>query len=212
MASVPAVRTLAIVLVALLGLCLLLEATAVAGAWWLARQGSYDEEIGWLETWQPLLVWDSALAGQLGKRYRDRLRRDLDSNRIDKAVVSLRQARARVGHSGEALDPDLMALGIETFTRAADRMEARGLLAVAAAWDESLFVMAVRASRPQHRYAALAAFQEALDLRVRNGEPCQALARVQWAKRGLGGQIPGFPPSIEEDLQLQCRQSRSRGR
>ena len=136
----------------------------------------------------------------------------LDANRIDKAVVSLRQARARVGHSGEALDPDLMALGIETFTRAADRMEARGLLAVAAAWDESLFVMAVRAPTPHHRYAALAAFQEALDLRLRNGEPCQALARIQWAKRGLGGQIPGFQPSIEEDLQIQCRQSRSRGR
>ena len=56
------------------------------------------------------------------------------------------------------------------------------------------------------------AFQEALDLRVRNGEPCQALARIQWAKRGLGGQIPGFQPSIEEDLQIQCRQSRSRRR
>ena len=212
MASVPAVRVLAIVLVALLGVCLLLEATAVAGAWWLARQGSYDEEIGWLDSWKPVLVWDSALAGQIGKRYRDRLRRDLDANRIDKAVLSLRQARARVGHSGEALDPDLMALGIETFTRAADRMEAHGLLAVAAAWDESLFVMAVRAPKPHHRYAALAAFQEALDLRVRNGEPCQALARIQWAKRGLGGQIPGFQPSIEEDLQIQCRQSRSRGR
>jgi hypothetical protein len=205
-------RALVIVLVALLGMCLLLEATAVAGAWWLARQASYDEEIGWLESWKPVLVWDSALARQIGKRYRDRLRRDLDSNRIDRAVVSLRQARARVGHSGEALDPDLMALGIETFTRAADRMEARGLLAVAAAWDESLFVMAVRAPQPHHRYAALAAFQEALDLRIRNGEPCPALARVQWAKHGLGGQIPGLQPSIEEDLQIQCRQSRSRGR
>ena len=180
-------RTLGILLVSLLGLCVLLQAAAVLGAWWLGSQDQHDDEIAWLEGWRPVLVWDGALPGQ-----------------IDRAVVSLREARAHLGHPAERFDPELMALGIETFTRAADKMEARGLLAVAAAWDESLFVMAIRAPLPHHRYAALAAFQESLDLRVRNGEPCQALARVEWAKRGLGGQIPGFEPTIEENLRQQC--------
>jgi hypothetical protein len=202
------VRALAIVLVSLLGLCLILEVAAVGGAWLLRGRGLEDEEIAWLEGWRPVLVWDTALDRQIGKLYRERIRRALATDRIDRAVVALRQARGRLGHAGERLDPELMALGIETFSRAADRMEARGLLPLAAAWDESLFVLAIRAPVPHHRYAALAAFREALDLRLRNGEPCQALSRVEWAKRGLGGQIPGFQPSIEEDLRLQCRQSR----
>jgi hypothetical protein len=198
------VRTLGIVLATLLGLGVVLEAVALGGAWWLGSQGQHDEEIAWLEGWRPVLVWDRALPGQLDKLYRARVRRDLDASQIDRAVFSLREARAHVGHQAERLDPELMALGIETFTRAADKMEARGLLAMAAAWDESLFVMAIRAPLPHHRFAAVAAFQEALDLRVRNGEPCQALSRVEWAKRGLGGQIPGFEPSIEERLRQQC--------
>jgi len=198
------VRTLGILLVSLLGLCVLLQAAAVGGAWWLGSQDKHDDEIAWLEGWRPVLVWDGALPGQIDKLYRARVRRDLDASQIDRAVVSLREARAHVGHPAERFDPELVALGIETFTRAADKMEARGLLAMAAAWDESLFVMAIRAPLPHHRYAALAAFQESLDLRVRNGEPCQALARVEWAKRGLGGQIPGFEPSIEENLRQQC--------
>lgn len=197
-------RVLGIVLVLLLGLCVVLQAAAVGGAWWLGSQDRHDAEIAWLEGWRPVLVWDSALGGQIDKLYRARVRRDLDASQIDRAVVSLRKARAHVGKQAERMDQELMALGIETFTRAADKMEARGLLAMAAAWDESLFVMAIRAPLPHHRYAALAAFQESLDLRVRNGEPCQALARVEWAKRGLGGEIPGFQPSIEEDLRLQC--------
>jgi len=77
---------------------------------WLGAGGSparaaTTRRIGWLDGWKPLLVWDSALAGQIGKRYRDRLRRDLDANRIDKAVSHCARPRARVGHSGEALDP-----------------------------------------------------------------------------------------------------------
>jgi len=198
------VRALGFVLLSLLGLCVLLQAIAVLGAWWLGSQDQRDDQIAWLEGWRPVLVWDGALPGQIDQLYRARVRRDLDASQIDRAVVSLRQARTHVGYQAERFDPELMALGIETFTRAADKMEARGLLAMAAAWDDSLFVMAIRAPLPHHRYAALAAFQESLDLRVRNGEPCQALARVEWAKRGLGGQIPGFQPSIEEDLRQQC--------
>ena len=205
-------RALAVLLVLALGVCVALQAAAVAGAWWWGRHGEDDRAIQWLESFQPILVWDSGLGSQLDKMYRDRIRHDLDAGRIDKAVVALRLARARLGHAAEKLDPELMALGVEAYTRAADRMEARGLLSAAAAWDDSLFVMAIRAPQPHHRYAALAAFQEGLDLRVRNGEPCQAVTRVEWAKRGLGGQIPGFQPSIEEDLRIQCKQSRGLAR
>lgn len=205
-------RALAVVLVLLLGACVLLQAAAIGGAWWWSGHGDDDRAIQWLESLQPVLVWDAGLGAQISKMYRERIRRDLGAGRIDKAVVSLRSARARLGHAAEQLDPELMALGIETYTRAADRMEARGLLAAAAAWDDSLFVMAIRAPEPHHRYNALAAFQEGLDLRVRNGEPCQAVARIEWAKRGLGGQIPGFQPNIEEDLRIQCKQSRGLAR
>lgn len=205
-------RALAILIAALLAAALITEAAAVAGAWWLRGQGRHDDEIAWLEAFQPVLVWDPALDAQIGKRYCDRVRRELDQGRVDRAVAALRLARARVRWRGEKPDRDLMALGIEAFTRAADRMEARGLLSAAAAWDDSLFVLAIRAPEPHHRYAALAAFMEGLDLRVRNGEPCAALARVEWAKRGLGGRIPGFQPSEEEDLRIQCRQARRHGR
>jgi hypothetical protein len=109
----------------------------------LGSQDQHDEEIAWLEGWRPVLVWDGALEGQIDKLYRARVRRDLDASQIDHAVLSLREARAHVGHQAERFDSELMALGIETFTRAADKMEARGLLAVAA-WDEPLR-MAIRA-------------------------------------------------------------------
>jgi hypothetical protein len=79
---------------------------------------------------------------------------------------------------------------------------------LAADWDDSLFVFAVRAPQPHHRFAAVAAFVEGLDLRSRAGDPCAALDHVEWAKKGLGGQIPGFQPSVEEDLQIQCPRSR----
>lgn len=201
-------RGFVVLLAALAAAVLLTEAVAVGGAGWLHSQARYDDEIAWLEALQPVLVWDPALDLQIGKLYRDRVRRELDQGRVDRAVSALRLARARARSRGEKPGKDLMALGIEAFTRAADRMEARGLLSVAAAWDDSLFVLAVRAPEPHHRYAALAAFMEGLDLRVRNGEPCAALARVEWARRGLGGQIPGFQPSVEEDLANQCRQAR----
>ncbi len=204
-------KGLIVLVVGLLAAALLVEAAAMGGAWWLHGQGRYDEEIQWLETLQPVLAWDEALDAQIGKLYRDRVRRELDADRVDRAVRALRFARARARARAVKLDRELMALGIETFTRAADRMEARGLLSAAAAWDDSLFVLAIRAPEPHHRYAALAAFMEGLDLRVREGNPCAALSRVEWARRGLGGEIPGFQASVEEDLQNQCRQSR-RGR
>ena len=59
---------------------------------------------------------------------------------------------------------------------------------------------------------ALPRFMEGLDLRVRDGKPCAALSRVQWAKRGLGGVIPGVGMNLEEDLTMQCAQQRRQAR
>ncbi len=73
-----------------------------------------------------------------------------------------------------------------------------------------LFVLAIRSPAPHQRYMALAGFMEGLDLRVRDGKPCAALARVQWAKRGLGGVVPGMGTNVGEDLAMQCAQQRAR--
>lgn len=194
--------------IAVLGIALLLEAAAIGGAWWLHGQGRYDDEIRWLEGLRPVLVWDQGVEGQIERLYRERIRRELDADRLDRAVHALRLARARARARGSVPDRDLASLGIETFTRAADRMEGHGRHSLAADWDDSLFVFAVRAELPHHRFAAVAAFVEGLDLRTRDGKPCEALARVEWAKRGLGGEIPGFQPSVEEDLRIQCRRAR----
>jgi hypothetical protein len=201
------VRALGILLAVLVGGAILLQVSAIGGSWWLRGRRLHDQEIAWLERFRPVLVWDSALEPQIERLYRERIRRDLDQGRLDLAVTSLRKALGRTNRIAAARNPELMALGIETFTRAADRMEARGLPAAAAAWDDSLFLLAIRAERPQHRYAAVAAFQEGLDLTVREGDPCRALARLEWAKKGLGGLIPGLQPTVEEDLRVQCRQS-----
>jgi hypothetical protein len=198
-------KGLAILVIVALSIAVLIEAAAIGGAWWLHRQGRIADEIEWLQSFQPVMKWDRALDGQIDRLYRERVRQELNGDRLDRAVQALRWARARYQSRGLATDPDLTSLGIETFTRAADRMEAHGRLDLAADWDDSLFVFAVRAKQPHHRFAAVAAFVEGLDLRVRAGDPCSALDRVLWARRGLGGEIPGFQPSVEEDLRNQCR-------
>ena len=201
-------RALMTLVIVVLGLAVAVEVVAIGGAWWLHRGGQIDEEIRWLERLRPALAWDHAYEAQVDRLYRERVRRELDQDRLDKAVHALRLARGRALSRGQRPDRDLTSLGIETFTRAADRMEAHGRLSVAADWDDSLFALAVRGSEPHHRFAAVAAFIEGLDLRVRDGHPCDALSRVEWAKRGLGGQIPGFQPSVEEDLRIQCERFR----
>ena len=189
-----------------------IQMAAVGGAWVMHRQGQYDSEIRWLEDLAPIAAWDRQYHEQIGRLYRERVRRHLDSGRVDLAVDAVRKARIRDRRRGLGTHRDLMALGIEAYTRAADRMEAHGRLSAAADWDDSLFVLAVRAAEPHHRYAAIAAFMEGLDLRVRDGQPCAALARVEWGKRGLGGSIPNLQSNVEEDLRIQCDRWRRRRR
>ena len=124
----------------------------------------------------------------------------------------MRRARARLRARGERPDVGLVDIGLETYTRAADRMQRHGRLSLAADWNDTLFVFAVRDQDPRHRAAAAAAFVEGLGLRVKDGKPCEALARVAWARRGLGGEIPDVDPAIERSLAARCQeQTRASG-
>ena len=203
---------LLLVLVAIATACLLAEVGAFGGAWFLHQRGLYDDEITWLETFQPFMPWEKGVARLMSRRARDRVERALYADRIDRAVLMFRDARAKMRGWGVPMDQELLALGIETYRRAADRLVKHGRLSEAANWDDSLFVLAIRAPAPHQRYMALAGFMEGLDLRVRDGKPCVALSRVQWAKRGLGGTVPGMQNSVEEDLSMQCAQQRARAR
>lgn len=198
--------------VGILVLALVLQGIATAGAWVLHRDQRYEDEIVWLEKIGPFIPWERGLEPKIDVLQREAVRRELVAGRLDGAVKALRRARARLKSRGAKPDREMTAIGIETYTRAADHVERLGRLSAAADWDDTLFVYAIRADEPQHRYAALAAFMEGLDLRVRDGKPCAALARVTWAKQGLGGEIPGLQESVEEDLGVQCAQSRRRGR
>ena len=187
---------------------LIAEACAFGGAWIMHRRGLYDDEIHWLEGLQPVMRWEKGVARLIARRERERIERALATDRVDRAVHLFRDARARARSGGVAIDEDLMMLGIEVYRRASDRMARHGRLSEAADWGDSVLVLAIRAPIVEHRYAALAGFMEGLELRVRDGKPCAALARVQWAKRGLGGIIPGMSANVEEDLTMQCDRQR----
>lgn len=209
MKPVVAVLSLAVVVAVA---ALLLEGGAFGGAWVMHGRELYDDEIRWLQGFQPLMRWENGVARLIARREHERIERALQADRVDRAVHLFRVARAQARASGVAMDPGLMMLGIETYRRASDRMAKHGRLSDAADWADSLLVLAIRAPAPEHRYAALAGFMEGLDLRVRDGKPCAALAHVQWAKRGLGGVIPGLPDNVEEDLTQQCAQQRAQQR
>lgn len=187
---------------------LIAEAGTFGGAWVMHRRGLYDDEIRWLEGCRPLMRWEKGVGRLIVRRQRERVERALIADRLDRAVHLFRAARAGELAAGGATDPGLLMLGIEIYRRAADRMTKHGRLSEAADWDDSLLVLAIRARAPEHRYAALAGFMEGLELRVRDGKPCAALARVQWAKRGLGGVVPGLADNVEEDLTMQCARQR----
>jgi hypothetical protein len=201
---------LLVVVVALAAIALLAEGVAFGGAWFLHSRGQYDDEIAWLDALQPVMRWEAGIERTLARRNRERVERALQVDRIDRAVHMFRIARAR--HADRITDPELVTLGLETFHRAADRLVKHGRLSEAADWEDSMFVLGIRSPDPPQRYAALAGFMEGLDLRVRDGQPCAALARVQWAKRGLGGSVPGMANNVEEDLTVQCAQARREGR
>jgi len=208
----PAVKpryALVFVLFALLALAACLEVAALAGAWSLHHDGRFDDEIAFLEAWEPIRVWEPGRHRMIDQRYLDRVRAELVAGRLDRAARAARLARARFRARGRSADPELLALGIEVCTRAADRLERSGRLSAAADWNDSLFVLAVRADEPRMRNAAVAAFTEGLDLRLRDGKPCDALTRVQWAQRGLGGEIPGFSPQSASELETRCARSRA---
>ncbi len=208
----PLVGLLTLLLAAALA-ALALEAAAFGGAWVMHRRGLHDDEIRWLAGFQPVMRWEKGLDRLIARRERERLERALGAGRLDRAVHLFRAARARVRAAGGPPESQLTMLGIETYRRAADRMTRHGRLSAAADWGDSVLVLAIRDPAPEHRYAALAGFMEGLELRVRDGRPCDALARVRWAKRGLGGVVPGLPDNVEEDLVMQCdRQRREEAR
>lgn len=185
-------------------------AAAPAGAWWLHRAGRHDEEIAWLEGLRSVLPLGGGLDRLLDDRHRERVARELRAGRVDRAVAAMRAARARGRRPGAARDARLVELGLETYARAADRLARHGRLSLAADWNDTLFVFAIRDADETVRAQASAAFLEGLDLRVRDGRPCAALARLRWAERGLGGEVPGLWPEVGAELEARCARSRGR--
>ena len=184
----------------------LVEAVSLGGEIALRMRGDSADEIRWIEGLEPVRVWDPGRHARIDARYREWVEVELRAGRIDQAVAAMRKARARSRARGERPAEPLIEVGLETYTRAADRMQRHGRLSLAADWNDTLFSFAVRDPDPKHRAAAAAAFIEGLGLRVRDGKPCEALARVSWAKRGLGGEIPDFDPAVETSLTSRCEE------
>ena len=184
----------------------LVEAVSLGGQ--IGLRGSPADEIRWLESLEPVRVWNPGRHARIDARYCSWVERELRSGHIDRAVLAMRQARARARSRGERPSPELVEIGLETYTRAADRMERHGRLSLAANWDDTLFAFAVRDPEPRRRAAAAAAFLEGLGLRVRDGKPCDALSRVTWAKKGLSGEIPDLDPALESSLAARCAEQR----
>ena len=184
----------------------LVEAVSLGGQ--IGLRGSPGDEIRWMESMESVRVWDPGRHARVDARYREWVAAELRAGRIDQAVRVMQRARARATTRGRRPEPELVEIGLEAYTRAADRLERHGRLSLAADWDDTLFVFAVRDPEPRRRAAAAAAFLEGLGLRVRDGKPCDALARVTWAKRGLGGEIPDLDPAVESSLTARCEEQR----
>ncbi len=191
-------------LLAILVAVALVEAVSLGGQIGFRMRGATADEIRWMEGLEPLRVWDPGRHARIDARYREWAESELRAGRIDQAVKAVRGARARARARGERPDEGLVEIGLTTYTRAADRMQRHGRLSLAADWNDTLFAFAVRDPDSRHRAAAAAAFVEGLGLRVKDGRPCDALSRVAWAKRGLGGDIPNFDPAVEQSLTARC--------
>src|SRR5262245_63069671 len=97
--------------ITVLVIVVLVQGVALGGAWVLHRQGKFDQEIGWLESMRPVLAWDKSYVRQIDRLYRDRIRRELDADHLDRAVSALRLARARAKSQGVAYDTAVMSGG-----------------------------------------------------------------------------------------------------
>src|SRR4029078_2108516 len=95
-----------------------LEIVALAGGWSLHHDGKFDEEIAWMEAWEPLRGWDPGRVKAIEGRYLDRIRRELMAGRLDRAAGAMRLARKRFRADGRPNDPDLVSLAVEVCTRA----------------------------------------------------------------------------------------------
>jgi hypothetical protein len=197
-----------IIVIIALGAVLFIEPWVIGRAKTFEREGRIAEEIAFLREAEPMVPW----ARGVGERLDDALLRQaeggLQADRLDVAARGFREAWPRMKARGKAQDERVLTLAVTTFARASERLRQQGRLSLAADFNDSLFVYAVRAPDPLHRHAALQAFTEGLNLRVQDERPCAALARVEWAKRGLGGVVPGMDPSIEHSLAAQCARAR----
>jgi len=77
------VRPLFNLLLALLIAIALAEAASLAGQIALRRGLRYDDEIRWLEAFEPVRFWDAGRHAQLDRRYRERVERELRAGRLD---------------------------------------------------------------------------------------------------------------------------------
>lgn len=204
-------RVLLLLIAAVVLATLIAWAAAPVGAWWRHRQARFSEEIAWLEELRDVLPFGSALDGTITLRRREQVERELRAGRLDRAVVEMRGLRRHLRRPGAPRDAQVIELGLETYTRAADRVRRHGRLSAAADWLDTLFVFAIRDPSEDVRTAASAAFLEGLDLRVQDRQPCAALARWEWAERGLGGAVPDVAPSVRQELEARCARER-RGR
>lgn len=186
-------------------------AAAPAGAWWFHRQSQFAEEIGWLENVRATVPFGASLDAAIGRRRVEQVERELRAGRVDRAVAEMRMLRRHLKRPGLPRDERAIQLGLETYTRAMDRVQQNGRLSAAADWADTLFVFAIRDPNPDVRRAATASFLEGLDLRVQDRHPCAALARWEWAEKGLGGEIPDMPVAIKQELEQRCERER-RGR
>jgi hypothetical protein len=193
-----------LVLAGAVGAVLLLEPFALGRATSLAEDGKIDEEVRLLQDAERYIPWGRAVSARLDDAMLRRAEQAMEQDRLDVAARAFREARLRARTRGRANDAHVMEVGVTMYARASERFQKHGELSTAADWNDSLFVFAVRAPLEAHRNAALAAFNEGLNLRVKDGKPCAALARVQWAEKGLGGVVPGLDPSVEQELEKLC--------
>ncbi len=202
---------LLVLAIVLLGAAALLAAAVPVGSIAFARGGA-AAQIAWIESLRQWLPWGALYDGDLDALYRRRVEDEIRAGRLDQAVVAMRTARLRERRLARPHDSKLVDLGLEAYARATERLERGGRLAAAADWCDTLFVFAVREPDAHAREEAVVAFLRGLDLRVRAGDPCGAASRIEWAKRGLGGEVPGLDARTEEDVLNRCAKSRRSSR